>query len=70
MMKNIYKKIAVEIKKQSAHIPEEIRLKKMELDKTQMRIHRFVEFVAQAKATDSIATALEPRGGPKPSRRS
>ena len=55
----IYKKISEEIQKQSAHIPEEIRLKKLELNKTEIRIHRFVEFIAQAKATVSIASALE-----------
>ena len=59
----IYKKIAAEIQKQSAHIPEEIRLKKMELEKTETRIHRFVEFIASAKATASIATALEEAEG-------
>ena len=61
----IYKKIATEIQKQSSHIPEEIRLKKMELEKTETRIHRFVEFIAsaKAKATASIATALEEAEG-------
>ena len=55
----IYKKVSKEIKKQFSHIPEEIRFKKMELNKAETRIHRFVEFVAEAKATASIASALE-----------
>ena len=55
----VYKKVAKEIQKQFSHIPEEIRFKKMELNKTETRIHRFVEFIAQARATASIATALE-----------
>ena len=55
----IYKKVAREIQKQFSHIPEEIRLKKIELNKMETRVHRFVEFIAEAKATASIATALE-----------
>ena len=55
----IYKKVAKEIQKQFSHIPEEIRLKKIELNKMETRVHRFVEFIAEAKATASIATALE-----------
>ena len=31
----------------------------MELNKAETRIHRFIEFIAEAKATASIATALE-----------
>ena len=55
----IYKKVAKEIQKQFSHIPEDIRLKKIELNKMETRVHRFVEFIAEAKATASIATALE-----------
>ena len=55
----VYQKVAKEIQQQFSHIPEEIRLKKMELDKAETRIHRFIEFIAEAKATASIASALE-----------
>ena len=55
----VYQKVAKQIQKQFSHIPEEIRLKKMELNKAETRIHRFIEFIAEAKATASIATALE-----------
>ena len=55
----IYKKVAKEIQKQFSYIPEEIRLKKIDLNKMETRVHRFVEFIAEAKATASIATALE-----------
>ena len=55
----IYKKVAKEIQKQFSHISEDIRLKKIELNKMETRVHRFVEFIAEAKATASIATALE-----------
>ena len=59
----IYKKVEEAIKKQFAHLPEEIRLKKIELNREETRIHRFVEFVAQARATASIAAALEEAEG-------
>ena len=55
----IYKKIEEEIKKQFAHLPEEIRLKKRELERLETRIHRFIEFIAGARGTPSIAAALE-----------
>ena len=55
----IYKKVAVEIQKQFSHIPEDIRFKKLELNKVENRIYRFIEFIAEGKSTSSVATALE-----------
>ena len=55
----IYKKVEEEIKKQFSHLPEEIRLKKRELERLETRIHRFIEFIAGARGTPSIAAALE-----------
>ena len=58
-LKTIFEKVSKEVKKQRSHIPSEIKSKKMELEQVETRIHRFVEFVAQAKATPSLASALE-----------
>ena len=58
-LQTIFQKVSKEVKKKRSHIPKEITLKKLELDKVETRINRFVEFVAQAKATPSLVSALE-----------
>ena len=55
----LYKKVEEAVKQQFAHLPEDIRLKKRALDREETRIKRFVDFIASAKATASIATALK-----------
>src|SRR5690606_28867033 len=38
--------------------PEELRLKKIELNRAETRVHNFVEFVASGRATPALADAL------------
>ncbi len=55
----VYQKTAQKIKEQFSHIPEEIRLKKIELNRAETRAHNFIEFIAEGKATEGLSAALE-----------
>ena len=55
----VYQKTAQKIKDQFCHIPEEIRLKKIELNRAETRAHNFIEFIAEGKATEGLSFALE-----------
>jgi hypothetical protein len=41
-----------------AHVPEELRLKRVELNRAEARVHNFVEFIASGRATPALADAL------------
>ncbi len=58
-LRAVFEKTAEKIKDHYAHIPEEIKLKKLELNRHETRIHNFVEFIAEGKATASLSAALE-----------
>lgn len=52
-------KTAEKIKEQFAPIPEELRPKKLELNRSEPRIHNVIAFIAGGRATASITDALE-----------
>src|SRR5262245_44316048 len=54
----VYKRTAQKVKEQFAHVPEELRLKKVELNRAQTRVHNFIEFIASGRATPALADAL------------
>ena len=39
-------------------MPEELRLKKIELNRAETRAHNFIEFIASGRATPGLADAL------------
>jgi len=41
-----------------AHEPEELRLKRLELNQAETRVHNFIEFIASGRATPALADAL------------
>ena len=55
----IYEKTAQKVKEQFSHIPKEIKMKKVELNQVETRVHNFIEFIANGRATASITDALE-----------
>jgi DNA invertase Pin-like site-specific DNA recombinase len=54
----VYERTAKKIKEQFAHVPEELRLKKLELNRAETRVHNFIEFIASGRATPALAEAL------------
>lgn len=54
----VYEKTAKKIKQQFSHVPEELRLKKIELNRAETRVHNFIEFIAAGRATPGLADAL------------
>ena len=54
----VYERTAAKVKEQFAHVPEELRLKRIELNRAETRVHNFVEFVASGRATGALADAL------------
>ncbi|RIL12313.1 MAG: hypothetical protein DCC75_00685 [Proteobacteria bacterium] len=56
---DIYKQVTKAIREHCGDIPEEIRLKNIELNRAETRVHNFIEFVAQGRATKSLVEALE-----------
>ena len=56
---NIYKKVAKAIKNHCGALPEDIRLKKVELNRAQTRVHNFIETVAEGRTTKGLIDALE-----------
>jgi len=55
----VFQKTAQKIKEHFSYIPEELRLKKIELNRAETRVHNFIEFIADGRATASITDALE-----------
>lgn len=54
----ILKRVEMEIEKQFATVPEELKLKKGHLEKVQDKINHFVRFVSEGRASKAIADAL------------
>lgn len=54
----VYQQVAKKIKAQFSKVPEELRLKKIELHRAETRVHNFIEFVASGRATPALAEAL------------
>ena len=54
----VYARTAAKIKEHFAHVPEELRLKKIELNRAETRVHNFIEFIASGRATPGLADAL------------
>lgn len=54
----VYERTAKKIKEHFAHVPEELRLKKVELNRAETRVHNFIEFIAAGRATPGLADAL------------
>jgi len=54
----VYERTAKKIKDHFAHVPEELRLKKIELNRAETRVHNFIEFIASGRATPALADAL------------
>ena len=55
----IYKRLTKAIREHCGDIPEEIRLKKIELNRTEKRVHNFIEFIAEGRTTKGLVDALE-----------
>ena len=58
LLELVYEKTAKKIKEVFAHVPEELRLKKIELNRAETRVHNFIEFIASGRATPALAEAL------------
>jgi hypothetical protein len=58
LLEQVYERTAVKVKELFAHIPEELRLKKVELNRAETRVHNFIEFIASGRASPSLADAL------------
>ncbi len=54
----VYQRTAKKVKEQFAHVPEELRLKKVELNRAETRVHNFIEFIANGRATSGLVDAL------------
>jgi hypothetical protein len=59
LLELVYERTAKKIKQQFSHVPEELRLKKLELNRVQTRVSNFIEFIASGRATPALAQALE-----------
>jgi site-specific DNA recombinase len=58
VLEAVYTKTAAKIRELFAHVPEELRVKKLELNRAQTRVHNFIEFIASGRATPGLADAL------------
>jgi DNA invertase Pin-like site-specific DNA recombinase len=58
VLSEVYERTAKKIKEQFAQVPEELRLKKIELNRAETRVHNFIEFIASGRATAALADAL------------
>jgi hypothetical protein len=59
ILERVYERTALKVREHFAHVPEELRLKKLELGRAEGRVRSFVEFVAQGRAPRAIADAFE-----------
>jgi hypothetical protein len=58
LLDQVYERTATKVKELFAHVPEELRLKKIELNRAETRVHNFIEFIASGRATPTLADAL------------
>ena len=54
----VFQRVDKKVKELFAHVPEELRLKKVELNRAETRVHNFIEFIAAGRATPGLADAL------------
>lgn len=54
----VYQRTAKKVQERFAHVPEELRLKRVELNRAETRVHNFVEFIASGRATAALGDAL------------
>jgi site-specific DNA recombinase len=58
LLDQVFQRTATKVKELFAHVPEELRLKKIELNRAETRVHNFIEFIASGRATPTLADAL------------
>jgi site-specific DNA recombinase len=58
LLELVYERTARKVQAHFAHVPEELRLKKVELNRAETRVHNFIEFIAAGRATAGLADAL------------
>ena len=58
VLEAVYERTAKKIKEHFSHVPEELRLEKIELNRAETRVHNFIEFIASGRATPGLADAL------------
>ena len=58
VLEAVYERTARKIKEHFSHVPEELRLKKIELKRAETRVHNFIEFIGSGRATPGLADAL------------
>jgi site-specific DNA recombinase len=56
LLDQVYERTATKVKALFAHVPEELRLKKIELNRAETRVHNFIEFIASGRATRRLRT--------------
>lgn len=54
----VYERAAKKIKEHFRHVPEELRLKKVEMNRAETRVHNFIELIVSGRATAGLADAL------------
>ena len=54
----VYERTAKKIKEHFSHVPEELRIKEIELNRAETRVHNLIEFIASGRATPGLADAL------------
>ena len=57
--KLVYDAVAKAIKDEFKEVPEEIHRKKLELNSVESKVHHFIEFIGQGRATKGLVDALE-----------
>ena len=58
LLEEVYARTAEKIKEHFSGLLEELRLKRIELNRAETRVHNFVEFIASGRATPALADAL------------
>ena len=58
LLEQVYAKTAEKIKEHFSGLLEELRLKRIELNRAETRVHNFVEFIASGRATPGLLLAL------------
>lgn len=49
----MFQRVDKKVKELFAHVPKELRLKKVELNRAETGVHNFIEFIAEGRATAS-----------------
>jgi len=59
VIEEVYARTAEKVAEEFARVPDELRLKQLELAQEQKRIKNFVEYIASGKATPALGQALQ-----------